>query len=127
MTKSKELRSATRCLQPQSRKTQDNQTVAFIGCDFSTFQKWEFRRLVSNGYPSGRETPGQLVHLSSGLCLTLQPKSKPRTSEKSMLTFLASVAFDAGFNSESPKLEKCKTGTEGDTQLWLLNGSGDWA
>lgn len=108
--------------------------MAFVGCDFSTFQKWEFRRVSnSNGFPSSRETPGQLVHLSTGLCLALTrtPRRKTPESEKSMLTFLASVAFDAGFKAESPRLEKCQTvhlpsDKNAENQLWLLNGPADW-
>jgi len=128
-TQSNELRSATRCLQPLPSRKFNNVTLSFIGCDFSNNQKWDFRPIPE---VSGSETekPGQFVHRESGRCLTLVGKSPRRRAEKSVLSFLANVAFETGFKSESPTLEICQAVVvkedENHPQLWMMNLAADW-
>ena len=126
-TESKEVRSATRCLQPQRFQKSGNDTISFIGCDLSQNQKWAFKPVAVPGTPQ----PGLFVHIKSGRCLTLPGKSLKRRAEKSVLSFLANMAFETGFNSESPTLENCNykielKENENEAQLWLMNSPAEW-
>ena len=127
-TDERELRSATRCLQPVKSKKTRTETLSFIGCDFTDNQKWEFRTVHLPGTKEDQK-PGMLVHVATGRCLSMPNKSQKRKSEKSVLSFLASIALESGFNSGSPTLENCKANNANDenqTQLWLMNIPAQW-
>ena len=124
-----ELRSATRCLQPlKSRKINSNETLSFVGCDFTDNQKWKFRPVATSPANDAGQGTGQLVHVESGRCLTLVDRS-PKRTEKSVLSFLASIALEPVLSPGAPYLEDCKPvdiKDETQTQLWLMNQPADW-
>jgi hypothetical protein len=121
-------------LQPWKPRKSENETISFIGCDFSEQQKWTFKPVQTPGTEDsekGNENPGQFVHSGSGRCLTLASKNRRRPAEKSVLSFLASIALETGLKTESPTLEDCKAVTEmkdeeNQTQLWTMNLPAEW-
>ena len=120
LNKRKEIRSASRCLEPLLNEIDGGQksvNVTFSTCDKSDNQKWNIQ--------SEDDEVGIIIHKNSGLCLTFSGSAKDGKENKMMLQYLASIVKDIARTVEYPTIEKCKE--DGKNQMWRLNKEAEWS
>ena len=115
LTRNKELRSASRCLEPFNWPREDsNVNVTFATCDSTRKQTWtvDLER-------------DKVVHDATGRCLTFSGEaSRPAGGNKMVLQYLASIVKDIARTVEYPTLEICRDDLAG--QKWKFNAPLKW-
>ena len=123
LTHNNQLQNGVLCLEPNYNKKYNVAEGAFMACDFSPSQKWNFIE------SAGMKGHGKIVHEATGKCLSFhKPRTKTATSDKyknvRMLAFLSGVVGDIGLKIEAPILSPCETkpGSEiYDDQIWAMD------